>query len=202
MKRVIDIFFSLLIIVLLSPVFGVIGLLVRLKIGSPVFFIQERPGLKNKSFKLYKFRTMTDERDEKGCLLSDVERITPLGRTIRNLSLDELPQLWNVFIGDMSVVGPRPLLMKYLPLYNEQQALRHEVRPGITGWAQVNGRNLISWEKKFEYDIWYVENQSFWLDSKIVFLTVKKVIKSEGINRSDSLPMEDFKGTEDDIFKS
>lgn len=149
-------------------------MLVCMKLGSPAIFTQPRPGLNGKIFHVYKFRTMTNQRNEDGELLPDVERLTSFGKLLRKLSLDELPQLWNVLKGDMSFVGPRPLLVEYLPLYNERQARRHEVRPGITGWAQVNGRNAISWEQKFEYDVWYVENQSFWLDMKILFLTVKK----------------------------
>lgn len=195
-KRIFDIIVSLIGLVLLAPIIVVTAALIRIKIGSPVLFKQQRPGTNTKPFYLYKFRSMLDKRDEQGVLLSNMERLTPLGRLLRKLSVDELPQLWNVLIGEMSLVGPRPLLMNYLPLYNSRQALRHKVRPGITGWAQVNGRNSISWEEKFEHDVWYVENQSFWLDIKILFLTVKKVIKSEGINKSDMLFMEDFRGDE------
>ena len=197
MKRIIDVIVSLLVLVLLSSIIMLIALLIRLKIGSPVLFKQKRPGLHAKPFFVYKFRTMSDRRNEHGDLLPNEARITPLGRRLRKLSLDELPQLWNVLKGEMSLVGPRPLLMEYLPLYNDRQALRHQVRPGITGWAQVNGRNSISWEKKFGNDVWYVENQSFWLDVKILILTFKKVLTSEGVNKSDTLTMETFTGTVD-----
>ncbi|MBT9248881.1 sugar transferase [Bacillus halotolerans] len=170
---------------------------VRLKIGSPVFFKQVRPGLHGKPFTLYKFRTMTDERDSEGNLLPDAVRLTKTGRLIRKLSIDELPQLLNVLKGDLSLVGPRPLLMDYLPLYTKQQARRHEVKPGITGWAQVNGRNAISWEKKFELDVWYVDNRSFLLDLKILFLTVRKVLVSEGIQQTNHVTAERFTGSGD-----
>lgn len=194
MKRLFDFFISLILLIILSPVIGIVAVLIRKKIGSPVLFKQPRPGLHGKVFHVYKFRTMTDERDANGELLPDAVRLTAFGQLLRKLSLDELPQLWNVLKGDMSFVGPRPLLVEYLPLYNERQARRHDVRPGITGWAQVNGRNAISWEKKFEYDVWYVENQSFWLDLKIFFLTVKKVFVSEGISQEGQATMEKFKG--------
>ena len=194
-KRIIDIIVSLLALVLLSPIILGTIVLIRIKIGSPVLFKQQRPGTNAQPFYLYKFRTMIDKCDENGFLLPDLKRLTPLGRVLRKISLDELPQLWNVLIGEMSLVGPRPLLMEYLPLYNSRQALRHKVRPGITGWAQVNGRNSISWEEKFEHDVWYLENQSLWLDLKILFLTFKKVVKSEDINKSDMIVMEDFDGT-------
>lgn len=194
MKRLFDFFISLILLIMLSPVIGIVAVLIRKKIGSPVLFKQPRPGLHGKVFHVYKFRTMTDERDANGELLPDAVRLTAFGQLLRKLSLDELPQLWNVLKGDMSFVGPRPLLVEYLPLYNERQARRHDVRPGITGWAQVNGRNAISWEKKFEYDVWYVENQSFWLDLKIFFLTVKKVFVSEGISQEGQATMEKFKG--------
>ena len=194
-KRIFDIIVSLLALVLLSPVILVTIVLIRIKIGSPVLFKQQRPGTNSKPFYIYKFRSMLDKRDENGVLLPDLKRLTTLGRVLRKLSLDELPQLWNVLIGEMSIVGPRPLLMEYLSLYNSRQALRHKVRPGITGWAQVNGRNSISWEEKFEHDVWYVENQSLRLDIKILFLTCKKVIKLEGINKSDTIFMDDFEGT-------
>ncbi|KUP35457.1 sugar transferase [Bacillus halotolerans] len=170
---------------------------VRLKIGSPVFFKQVRPGLHGKPFTLYKFRTMTDERDSEGNLLPDAVRLTKTGRLIRKLSIDELPQLLNVLKGDLSLVGPRPLLMDYLPLYTKQQARRHEVKPGITGWAQVNGRNAISWEKKFELDVWYVDNRSFLLDLKILCLTVRKVLVSEGIQQTNHVTAERFTGSGD-----
>jgi len=195
MKRSFDIIVSLLTLIILSPVIGVAALLIRSKIGSPVLFKQQRPGFKDKAFYVYKFRSMTDERDEHGELLPDDVRLTSFGKVVRKLSLDELPQLLNVLKGDMSFVGPRPLLMEYLPLYNERQARRHDARPGITGWAQVNGRNAISWEEKFELDVWYVENWSFWLDIKILFMTVLKVFKSEGISQDGQATMTKFEGT-------
>ena len=159
-----------------------------------VFFVQKRPGKNEKIFKIFKFKTMNDKKDENGNLLPDEVRLTPIGRFIRKTSLDELPQLLNVLKGEMSLIGPRPLLVSYLPLYNDMQKKRHLVRPGITGWAQVNGRNAISWDKKFEYDVWYVENRSFWLDLKILFLTIQKVIKSDGISSDSSATMEVFTG--------
>ncbi|WP_445479362.1 sugar transferase [Lysinibacillus irui] len=195
MKRIFDFMVSFFMIFVLSFVILVTWLLVRLNLGSPAIFKQPRPGLNGKVFYVYKFRTMTDERDENGDLLADSYRLTSFGKLLRKLSLDELPQLWNVLKGDMSFVGPRPLLVEYLPLYNERQAQRHKVRPGITGWAQINGRNAISWEQKFEYDVWYVENQSFWLDMKILFLTVKKVFVSEGISQEGQATIEKFTGS-------
>lgn len=178
-----------------SPLLIVLMALIRLKLGSPVFFTQIRPGLHCKPFKMIKFRTMTDARDANGNLLPDNVRLTPFGRFLRSSSLDELPELWNVLKGHMSLVGPRPLLMEYLPLYSTQQARRHEVRPGITGWAQINGRNAISWEDKFKLDVWYVDNQSFWLDLKILVLTVKKVFVREGINAEGEATMPKFTGS-------
>ena len=172
-----------------------LALLVRTKLGSPVFFRQTRPGLHGKPFEMVKFRTMTDARDAQGELLPDSERLPPLGHFLRSSSLDELPELWNVLKGEMSLVGPRPLLMEYLPLYTPQQYRRHEVRPGVTGWAQVNGRNAISWEEKFALDVWYVENQSFWLDVKILFLTVKKVLVKDGISATGEATMTKFTGS-------
>ena len=172
-----------------------LALLVRTKLGSPVFFRQTRPGLHGKPFEMVKFRTMTDARDAQGELLPDSERLPPFGRFLRSSSLDELPELWNVLKGEMSLVGPRPLLMEYLPLYTPQQYRRHEVRPGVTGWAQVNGRNAISWEEKFALDVWYVENQSFWLDVKILFLTVKKVLVKDGISATGEATMTKFTGS-------
>ncbi|MGE7110724.1 sugar transferase [Lysinibacillus sp. NPDC047702] len=195
MKRLIDFSTSFIMLICLSPMILLIWVLILVKLDSPAIFKQPRPGLNAKVFYVYKFRTMTDERDEKGGFLPDAERLTSFGKLLRKLSLDELPQLWNVLKGEMSFVGPRPLLVEYLPLYNERQARRHEVRPGITGWAQVNGRNAISWEQKFEYDVWYVENQSLWLDFKILILTVKKVFVSEGINQEGQATMEKFKGS-------
>ena len=195
MKRLFDFIVSFLSLIILSPFIGITALLIGLKVGSPVLFKQERPGLNGESFFVYKFRSMTDERDEHGEFLPDDVRLTSFGKVLRKLSLDELPQLWNVLKGDMSFVGPRPLLVEYLPLYNERQARRHDVRPGITGWAQVNGRNAISWEEKFELDVWYVENRSFWLDIKILFMTVLKVFKSEGISQDGQATMKKFEGT-------
>lgn len=194
MKRLIDFASSVLLLIILSPIIGIVAVLVRTKIGTPIIFKQERPGLKGRSFYVYKFRSMTSERDENGELLPDDVRLTSIGKILRKLSLDELPQLWNVFKGEMSFVGPRPLLVEYLPLYNIRQARRHDVRPGITGWAQVNGRNAISWEEKFELDVWYVENQSLWLDMKILFMTVKKVFISEGISQDGQATMSKFTG--------
>jgi|SRR5690625_7307 len=184
----------LAIIILSIPILAT-ALVVRWKLGSPVIFKQKRPGLFDKPFYVYKFRTMTDEKDASGSLLPDEVRLTKTGKLIRKLSLDELPQLFNVLKGDLSLVGPRPLLTEYLPLYTKEQARRHDVKPGITGWAQVNGRNAISWEEKFEHDVWYVDNQSFWLDIKILFLTVLKVFKSEGINQEGQSTIQKFEGS-------
>jgi sugar transferase EpsL len=195
MKRLFDIGFSLLLVITLSPFFLICFLLIKYKLGSPVLYKQQRPGLYGDPFFVYKFRTMTEERDKYGALLPDELRLTKTGVFIRKFSLDELPQLFNVLKGDISLVGPRPLLMEYLDLYTSEQARRHEVRPGITGWAQVNGRNAISWEEKFKLDVWYVDNRSIWLDIKILFLTVKKVFKSEGISHSGHVTMEKFKGS-------
>lgn len=194
MKRTFDIIVSLLTLVILSPIICVTALLIRFRIGSPVIFKQQRPGLKETPFHVFKFRSMTDEQDANGELLPDDIRLTSFGNVVRKLSLDELPQLVNVLKGEMSFVGPRPLLMEYLPLYNERQARRHDTRPGITGWAQVNGRNAISWEEKFELDIWYVENRTVWLDIKILFMTVFKVFKSEGISQDGQATMTKFEG--------
>ncbi|MET4560633.1 sugar transferase [Lysinibacillus parviboronicapiens] len=196
MKRLIDFCISFFLLIVFSWVILIIWVCVRVRLGSPAIFKQPRPGLNGTVFYVYKFRTMTDERDGNGELLSDEIRLTSFGKLLRKLSLDELPQLWNVLKGDMSFVGPRPLLVEYLPLYNERQAQRHEVRPGITGWAQVNGRNAISWEQKFEYDVWYVENQSIRLDFKILLLTVKKVFVSEGISQEGQATMTKFKGSD------
>ena len=194
MKRFIDIILSVSVLLLLAPIIVLLFFLIRIKIGSPVFFHQIRPGLHGLPFQIIKFRTMTDARDAAGNLLSDAERLTRFGRFLRATSLDELPELWNVLRGDMSLVGPRPLLMEYIPLYTPEQARRHEVRPGITGWAQVNGRNALSWEEKFRLDVWYVDHQSFWLDVKILLLTVKKVLKKEGITGVNCATVEYFKG--------
>ena len=195
-KRFFDIILSLFALILLSPVMLIVAILVRTKLGSPVIFCQERPGKNERIFKLYKFRSMTDKRDEKGELLPDEVRLTKFGKLLRSTSLDELPELWNILRGDMSIVGPRPLLVKYLPLYNEVQKHRHDVRPGLTGWAQVHGRNTISWEEKFEYDVWYVEHLSFAIDVKTIFLTVKKVFRREGITSETAATIEEFKKSE------
>ena len=196
-KRILDIMISFSAIVILSPVLLVLAILVRVKLGSPVIFRQQRPGLNGKIFGLMKFRTMTDERDENGELLPDEVRLTSFGKKLRSTSLDELPEFFNILKGEMSFVGPRPLLVQYLPLYNEEQAHRHDVLPGLTGWAQVNGRNAISWEKKFEYDVWYTRNISFLLDLKIVFMTVAAVIKRDGISSGTAATMEFFTGTKE-----
>jgi len=193
-KRFLDILFGGLLLVVLSPLLGVLAVLVRWKLGSPVLFRHVRPGWREKLFTLYKFRTMRNARDGRGQLLPDAERITPLGKTLRRCSLDELPELWNVVRGDMSLVGPRPLLVEYLPLYTAKQARRHKVRPGITGWAQVNGRNAITWEEKFEYDLWYVDNWSIGLDCKILWLTVIQVVKREGISAEGHATIPRFQG--------
>ena len=196
-----DFVLSLIAIIVLSPVFLVVAVLVRIKLGSPVIFKQERPGLNEKIFTLYKFRSMTDERDENGELLPNNLRLTKFGKFLRASSLDELPELFNILCGDMSIVGPRPLLVEYLPLYNEIQKHRHDVRPGLTGFAQVNGRNAITWEERFDYDLQYVEKVSFLLDVKIIFRTVEKVFKREGINKSEAVTMEKFTGTKVEINK-
>lgn len=195
MKRLLDICAALLALLLLFPFFIILIVLIRIKLGSPVFFTQVRPGQHGKPFRMIKFRTMTDERGSDGQLLPDAVRLTSFGRFLRSSSLDELPELWNVLMGDMSLVGPRPLLMEYLPLYSPEQARRHEVRPGVTGWAQVNGRNAISWEQKFKLDVWYVDNQSLWLDIKILFLTVKKVLVRDGISAAGEATMSKFTGS-------
>ncbi|MBJ6611279.1 MAG: sugar transferase [Candidatus Thiothrix moscowensis] len=195
MKHFTDFTAAFLALLLLSPLLLILMVLVRLKLGSPIFFTQVRPGLHGKPFKMIKFRTMTDARDTDGNLLPDNIRLTAFGRFLRSTSLDELPELWNVLKGDMSLVGPRPLLMEYLPHYTPEQALRHEARPGITGWAQINGRNAISWEEKFRLDVWYVDNQSFWLDLKILALTIKKVFMREGISAEGEATMPKFTGS-------
>ena len=194
MKHFTDFTIAFITLLLLSPLLLILMVAVRLKLGSPIFFTQVRPGLNGKPFKMVKFRTMTDARDHDGNLLSDNIRLTSFGRFLRSTSLDELPELWNVLKGDMSLVGPRPLLMEYLSRYTSEQARRHEARPGITGWAQINGRNAISWEDKFKLDVWYVDNQSFWLDLKILFLTVKKVFVREGISAEGEATMPKFQG--------
>lgn len=194
-KRFIDILLSLLALIILSPVLVVVAILVRIKLGGPVLFSQNRPGKDEKIFKMYKFRTMTDERDFNGELLSDNIRLTKFGKLLRATSLDELPELWNILKGDMSIVGPRPLLVQYLPLYNEEQKRRHEVRPGLTGLAQVSGRNAISWEEKFQLDVKYINQVTLINDFKIVLLTAKKVFVKEGISSETSMTMEVFQGT-------
>ncbi|THE61495.1 sugar transferase [Vibrio parahaemolyticus] len=194
MKRLFDFFASLCGLILLSPIIALVAWKIRKNLGSPVLFRQTRPGLHGKPFEMVKFRTMKDAVDEQGSPLPDSERMTPFGDKLRNSSLDELPELWNVLKGEMSLVGPRPLLMQYLPLYSQEQARRHEVRPGVTGWAQINGRNAISWEDKFKLDVWYVDNRNLWLDIKILFLTVKKVCVKEGISADGHVTIEPFTG--------
>ncbi len=196
-KRFLDIILSFTALSILWPVIAVVAILVKCKLGSPVIFRQRRPGKNEKIFEMYKFRTMTDARDANGELLPDEVRLTKFGKFLRSTSLDELPELWNILKGDMSIVGPRPLLVQYLPLYNEEQKHRHDVRPGLTGWAQVNGRNAISWKKKFEYDVEYVRNLSFFMDVKIIFLTIKTVLVKEGISSESSATMEFFTGNEE-----
>ncbi|MCP3054932.1 sugar transferase [Aurantimonas marianensis] len=194
MKRLFDILVSALALVLLSPVLALVALLVRLKLGAPVLFRQVRPGLGGEPFEMVKFRTMLDAVGPDGRPLPDAERLTPFGRFLRAASLDELPELWNVLKGEMSLVGPRPLLMAYLPLYSPEQARRHEVRPGITGWAQVNGRNALSWEQKFEYDVWYVDHRSLLLDLRILWMTVLKVFGGSGVSAPGEATMPLFRG--------
>lgn len=193
-KRLFDILASALGLFLLSPVIAIVAWQIHRKLGSPVLFRQVRPGFDGKPFEMVKFRTMRDAVDIQGKLLPDSERMTPLGSFLRASSLDELPELWNVLKGDMSLVGPRPLLMEYLPLYSPEQYRRHEVRPGVTGWAQINGRNALSWEEKFKLDVWYVDNRSFWLDLKIIFLTIKKVVIRDGISADGEVTMPKFTG--------
>lgn len=198
MKRLFDILVAAIMLLLLSPFLLMLALLVRLKLGKPILFHQMRPGLRGKPFRLVKFRTMRDAVDARGKSLPDEHRLTRFGRALRATSLDELPELWNVFKGDMSLVGPRPLLIEYVPLYNALQRRRHEVRPGITGWAQVNGRNAITWEDKFNLDVWYVDHRSFWLDIKILVLTLKTVMAREGIAAKGMSTMHKFEGTKFD----
>jgi lipopolysaccharide/colanic/teichoic acid biosynthesis glycosyltransferase len=195
-KRIFDFFVAFLALLLLAVPLLALAWLISRKLGSPVLFRQVRPGLHGKPFTMVKFRTMTDERGPEGALLPDAQRLTPFGRFLRASSLDELPELWNVLRGEMSLVGPRPLLMEYLPLYKPEQARRHEVRPGITGWAQVNGRNAISWPDKFALDVWYVDNQSLWLDIKILWMTVRKVLVRDGISAAGEATMSKFTGSE------
>ena len=199
-KRILDFILSLLAIIILSPIYIILFILVKIKLGSPVLFTQERPGLNEKIFKMYKFRSMTDAKDAEGNLLPDDVRLTKFGRALRATSLDELPELFNILKGDMSIVGPRPLLVRYLERYNEEQKHRHDVRPGLTGLAQVNGRNAISWEDKFRYDVEYTRNVTFIGDCKIIFKTVAKVFKKEGISSGTSSTMEEFWGTDKDTL--
>ncbi|MEY2821125.1 MAG: hypothetical protein RL105_697 [Verrucomicrobiota bacterium] len=193
-KRLFDIVFSLGWLLLFLPLMLLVALLVRLRLGSPVLFLQERPGLRGRPFRMVKFRTMTDERGPDGELLPDAQRLTSFGKFLRSTTLDEFPEMWNVFVGDMSVVGPRPLLMRYLRRYDAFQARRMEVKPGVTGWAQVNGRNAISWDEKFALDVWYVDHRTFWLDMKIVVLTFFRVFARTGINAGEGKTMEEFRG--------
>lgn len=198
LKRAFDIVFSAGWLIFFGPLLLVVAILVRLKLGSPVLFIQERPGLRAKPFRMVKFRTMTDARGSDGELLPDEQRLTSFGKFLRATSLDEFPEMWNVLIGDMSVVGPRPLLMRYVPRYSPFQARRMEVKPGVTGWAQVNGRNLLSWEEKFALDVWYVDHRTYWLDMKIVVRTFFKVFARTGINSGEGKTMEEFWGSKKD----
>ncbi len=191
-KRTLDIAIAALAVVLFSPILVVVAVLVRTRLGGPVLFTQVRPGRHGQPFRMVKFRSMTDERDAAGALLPDAERLPPFGRWLRSSSLDELPEIWNVLVGDMSLVGPRPLLMEYLPLYTPEQARRHEVRPGITGWAQINGRNALSWDDKFKLDVWYVDHQSFWLDFRIFWATFAKVARPTGVTHSSEATMPRF----------
>lgn len=199
MKRTMDLVLSLVLLVMLSPILLVIASVIRLQMGAPILFKQQRPGKSGQSFYLYKFRTMTISNNDNNEPLSDADRLTSLGRLLRKYSIDELPQLFNVLRGDMSLVGPRPLLMEYLPLYTPEQRLRHEVRPGITGWAQVNGRNAIDWEEKFTLDTWYVKNRTLILDVNILFLTIAKVFKKDGITQLDHVTTEKFTGSNEVI---
>jgi len=196
LKRCFDFTVALALLIAIAPLLALLALAVRWKLGRPVLFAQTRPGLNGKPFAFYKFRSMTDARNAAGELLPDASRLTPFGGLMRKLSLDELPQLVNVVKGDMSLVGPRPLLMEYLPLYNERQAWRHEVRPGITGWAQVNGRNALGWDERFEYDVWYVEHRSFWLDLKIIAMTAWRVLRPQGISQAGQATMSKFTGSQ------
>ena len=195
MKNIIDFIISFLALILLSPLLVILGLIILIAFGSPIFFIQIRPGYRSRPFKFIKFRTMTNTKDSRGNLLPDKNRLNLLGLFLRKTSLDELPSLCNVLKGDMSLIGPRPLLMEYIPLYSKKQMRRHELKPGITGWAQINGRNTISWEEKFELDVWYVDNQSFWLDMKIIALTIWKVLKLEGVSHKQFATMPKFRGS-------
>jgi len=196
LKRLFDLFSALSALVVTAPFFLVLAILVRVRLGSPILFRQVRPGLRGKPFVMYKFRTMTEEKDSYGALLSDEKRLVLFGKFLRSTSLDEFPELLNIIMGDMSLVGPRPLLMEYLERYSPEQARRHEVRPGLTGWAQVNGRNAISWEEKFTFDVWYVDNRTFWLDVKILFLTILQIVRRDGISQAGHTTMPVFYGSE------
>ncbi|GAD90072.1 putative glycosyltransferase [Vibrio halioticoli NBRC 102217] len=198
LKRTFDIIVALVALVVLTPIIFIVAYKVAKTLGSPILFRQQRPGLNGKLFKMVKFRTMKDAVDKSGNPLPDSERMTPFGDKLRSSSLDELPELLNVLKGEMSLVGPRPLLMEYLPLYSKEQSKRHDARPGVTGWAQINGRNAISWSEKFKLDVWYVENRTFWLDIKILILTVKKVFIKEGISSEDHVTIEPFRGNDSD----
>lgn len=195
MKRLFDVVFAIVALLVLSPVILAVAILVWIRLGRPIIYSQTRPGLRGESFDLVKFRSMREAYDKHGNPLPNDERVTPFGQFLRSYSLDELPELWNILKGEMSFVGPRPLLLDYLPLYSEEQSRRHDVPPGLTGWSQVNGRNAISWEEKFEYDVWYVENASFWLDLKIIAMTVLKVLRREGISHAGDVAMPRFRGT-------
>lgn len=196
MKRIFDILGSFLALVIFSPLLILLYFKIKKQMGTPVLFRQERPGLNGKPFNMVKFRSMKDALDKDGNEISDKDRITPLGAKLRSSSMDELPEFWNVLKGEMSIVGPRPLLMEYLPLYSNEQARRHDVRPGITGWAQINGRNSVSWEEKFKLDVWYLENRTLWLDIKILWMTLKKVVKKDGISADGEATMSKFTGNE------
>ncbi len=196
MKRLFDIVFSGICMTLIIPLIPILAGLVAINLGRPIFYIQTRPGLRGKLFTLRKFRSMTDDKDIDGSLLADDARLNSFGRWLRSTSLDELPELWNIFVGDMSFVGPRPLLTEYLPLYNEEQVRRHEVRPGLTGWAQINGRNALDWQRRFELDVWYVDNQSLILDIKILAMTLSKLIRREGISADGHVTMKEFTGND------
>ncbi|MFH2058533.1 MAG: sugar transferase [Pseudomonadota bacterium] len=198
MKNCFDIVLSCILLIVLSPIFLLISILVRIKLGPPIIFQQERPGYLGHPFIIYKFRSMMDKKNNNGILLSDSERLTRFGRLLRKSSLDELPELFNVLKGEMSLVGPRPLLMQYLERYSHEQARRHDVKPGITGWAQINGRNAVTWEEKFKMDVWYVDNHTLWLDVKILFQTIVQVLKSDGIHQKGHATAQEFMGSKDD----
>ena len=200
LKRLVDVIISMMVLLILLPIYLVLAVMIFRRLGTPILFTQERPGLHGKPFIMYKFRTMRDIRDAEGNLLSDAERITTLGKFLRSTSLDELPEFYNVLKGDMSIVGPRPLLTQYLDRYSPDQARRHEASPGITGWAQINGRNAIAWEEKFKLDVWYIDHCSLWLDVKIIALTVWKVLRREGISQQGEVTTTEFMGTQDSSY--